>query len=264
MANASVVCTNKTRTLTQNSMSVTAGSIGIHTKFIRNLKENKARMNAANQEQNQPQEQDFTEAADKPQASRKHANDFSIEQCNINTILSPQLKHLFNQSIVINSTAFKDIDPETKQLTFVGSKTEINLLQFAKDLGWENSKETRQLTKIMQMIPFSSEWKAMGVVVCLQPGRYHLTLKDTLEILMKKRSSCIIVSKNPNHTQRGNSDIETRTINEISRDKISRTIIFYTNQMLRTIALCYRDFESWTPAGTHFQSIEEVYRLSHI
>ena len=84
MANTSVVCTDKTGTLTQNSISVVAGSIGIHAKFVRNLKENKAHTNAANQEQDQPQEQDITEAANKPQANRKHANDFSIEQGDIN------------------------------------------------------------------------------------------------------------------------------------------------------------------------------------
>jgi len=41
MANASVVCTDKTGTLTQNVMSVVAGLIGIHTKFVRNLKDKK-------------------------------------------------------------------------------------------------------------------------------------------------------------------------------------------------------------------------------
>ena len=252
MANTSVICTDKTGTLTQNSMSVMAGSIGIHVKFVHNLKENKARTNAADQEQDQPQEQDITEAANEPQANRKHANDFSIEQGDINTILSPQLKRLFNRSIAINSTAFEDIDPETKQLTFVGSKTKTALLQFAKDLGWENWKETRESAKIIQMIPFSSERKAMGVVVHLQSGRYRLFLKGASEILMKKCSSHIIVSKNPNHTQHADSDIKTRTIDEITRDNISRTIIFSAKQMLRTIALCYRDFKSWSPAGTHF------------
>ena len=85
-----------------------------------------------------PQEQDVTDAFDEPQANRKHADDFSIEQPEINFILSPQLKHLFNQSITINSTAFEDVDAETRDLSFVGSKTETALLQFAKDLGWEN------------------------------------------------------------------------------------------------------------------------------
>ena len=47
-------------------------------------------------------------------------------------------------------------------------------------------------------------------------------------------------------------------INDITKDNVSRTIIFYANQMLRTIAICHRDFESWPPPGTHFQSPDEV------
>ena len=84
----------------------------------------------------------------------------------------------------------------------------------------------------------------MGVVVRLQSGRYRLFLKGVSEIFMKKCSSHVVVSKNLNHTQHADSDIKTRTIDKIARDNISRTIIFYANQMLRTIALCYRNFES--------------------
>ena len=111
MANASIVCTDKTGTLTQNVMSVVAGSVGIYVQFVRNLKDNKARTNAPDQEQDQPQEQDVTESANECQGNHKRANDFSIEQGDLNTILSPQLKWLINQSIAINWTAFEDIDP---------------------------------------------------------------------------------------------------------------------------------------------------------
>jgi P-type Ca2+ transporter type 2C len=38
MANASVICTDKTGTLTQNEITVIAGSIGIHAKFVQKLK----------------------------------------------------------------------------------------------------------------------------------------------------------------------------------------------------------------------------------
>ena len=34
---------------------------------------------------------------------------------------------------------------------------------------------------------------------------------------------------------------------EYTHTNTERTIIFYANQMLRTIALCYRDFEDWPP-----------------
>jgi Ca2+-transporting ATPase len=242
VANISVVCTDKTGSLTQNNMSVVAGSIGIHAKFIRNLKENKTRTNAPNLEQD-------TAGA---------AEDFSIEQSDINSILPPQLQRLFNQSIAINSTAFEDVGPENKQLTFVGSKTEAALLQFAKDLGWEDWTGTRDSAHVVQMIPFSSERKAMGVVVHLRSGRYRLFLKGASEVLTGNCTRHVVVSKNPDRSQDPDSEIETAAIDEITRDTISRTIAFYANQMLRTIVLCYRDFESCPPAGTHFQPTDEV------
>jgi len=46
----------------------------------------------------------------------------------------------------------------------------------------------------------------------------------------------------------GRNEIETEMIIELEKN-IQRTIIFYANQMLRTIALCYRDFDEWSPAG---------------
>ena len=190
-----------------------------------------------------PQEQDVTDAFDEPQANRKHADDFSIEQPEINSILSPQLKHLFNQSIAINSTAFEDVDAETRDLSY---------------LGWENWKETREATKIVKMIPFSSERKAMGVVVRLNSGQYRLFLKGASEILTKRCTRHVVVSKNADQRQGPDDEIETKAINEFTKDNISRTIIFYANQMLRTFALCYRYFDAWPPPGIPSQSADEV------
>ena len=84
---------------------------------------------------------------------------------------------MFNQSIAINYTAFEDVDPETKEVALVGFETETALLQFAKDLGWDDWKQTCELVEIVQMIPFSSERRAMGIVVRLHSGRYRLFLK---------------------------------------------------------------------------------------
>ena len=258
MANASVVCTDKTGTLTQNVMSVVAESIGIHAKFVRNPKDNRARTSAPDQEQEQPREKDITEVANKPQMNRKYADDFSTEQGDINAILSPQLKRPFNQSITINPTAFEDINPESKQLAFVGSKTEAALLQFAEDLGWENWKETRESAQTVQMIPFSSERKAMGVVVRLHTSSCRLFLKGASDLLAKRRTYHVVVSSGADQTQHADSEIEAKPIDDITRDNISRTVVFYANQTSRAIALCHRGFESWPPAGPNFQSEDEV------
>ena len=223
-------------------MGVVARSVTVHANFIRNLKENgartpiRSRTNPRNKTPLRPQK--------KPQVNRKHTDNLSVEQGNINMVLSPQLRYLFNQSITINSTAFEDIDPKSKELTFVGSKTETTLLHFAKDLGWENWEETHESAKIMQMTPFSSERKAMGVVVRLQSGRYRLFLEGASEILTKKCKRHVVVSRNPDRSQNVDSEVETKAVHEVTRDNISWTNIF---QALRTIALCHRDLESCPP-----------------
>lgn len=247
MANASVVCTDKTGTLTQNSMTVVAGSIGIHCKFVRQLQDNKARTNAGE------------EAGVKvdPEVAQKHSSDFSIDLSQLNDALTPQLRELFNASIAINSTAFEDTDQETGEVVFIGSKTETALLKFAKENGWTDYKRIRESADIVQMIPFSSERKAMGVVVKLSPTRWRVYLKGASEILTKRCSRHVVVRQDPREND-ADGEVETQEIDELSRDNISRTIIFYANQTLRTIALCYREFNSWPPEHSHYNSDDEV------
>ena len=247
MANASVVCTDKTGTLTQNEMTVVAGSLGIHCKFVHRLEQNQARTNAGEEA---GVKLDHSEAA-----ARKHCEDFSIDQTELNNVLSPALRDLLNCSVAINPTAFEDRDPDTQELVFVGSKTETALLKFAKENSWAHYKDTRDAADIVQMIPFSSERKAMGVVVRLGGGRCRLYLKGASEILTKRCTQHVIVSK-PGAAHP--DDIETKEIDELASDNISRTIIFYANQTLRKIAMCYRDFESWPPKGTQVTNSDEV------
>jgi Ca2+-transporting ATPase len=60
MANALVICTDKTGTLTQNEMTVVAGSIGVHAKFVRGLDENPSLARAGNEDTSRPNTRDFT------------------------------------------------------------------------------------------------------------------------------------------------------------------------------------------------------------
>ncbi len=241
MANASVVCTDKTGTLTQHAMTVVAGSIGIHAKFVRELDENAGRSNAD---------------GEKGEEVRKHLEDFSIDQTKLNDVLSPQLQELVNEAIAVNSTAFEDVDPETGDVIFIGSKTETALLQFAKELGWRNFRETRDGANVVQMTPFSSERKSMGVVIKLPGGGYRFYAKGASEILSKKCEHHVVVNKDGNFDTSGG--VRTRPIDDLAQENISRTIIFYANQSLRTIALCYRDFTSWPPAGSTLDDQNEV------
>ncbi|KAK4688429.1 P-type Ca2+ transporter type 2C, partial [Tremellales sp. Uapishka_1] len=234
MANATVVCTDKTGTLTQNVMSVVAGSLGVHGKFVRELSDNAARSNANEIE------------------GQRTREDFSFDMADLNAVASSPVQSLLNEAICINSTAFEDTDEDGK-VSFVGSKTETALLRFAKELGWADYRQTRESAQIVQMIPFSSELKAMGVVV--KSGKKHrLYLKGASEILTKNCTSHIVISESAPST----SEIETTDFTTSTMGNISKTIIFYANQTLRTIALCYRDFESWPPAGAGDCAIDDV------
>lgn len=251
MANASVICTDKTGTLTQNSMTVVAGCLGIHAKFVRQLNDNAARSNAEETEQ----------STSGPEQIRKHYEDFSIDQANLTTILSPQLRALLNESIAVNSSAFQDIDPETGEKVFIGSKTETALLQFAHELGCRDYKETRDAADVIQMIPFSSERKFMGVIVRLSSGKFRLYAKGASEILSKECAQHVVVRNRNSETGKVNEEVEVKMIDDLAKENISRTIIFYANQTLRTIALCYKDFESWPPLNTQLDEDGEVREL---
>jgi Ca2+-transporting ATPase len=239
MSNASVVCTDKTGTLTQNKMTVIAGSIGVHAKFVRQSSRDLSSSSTANDQQ----------------ASigiRRFPDDFSITHAELNNILPSQLVTLINEAIATNSTAFEDTDPVTGKIDFIGNKTETALLHFAKELDWPNYRSTRESAKVVQMIPFSSERKAMGVVLRL-PDRWRLHLKGASEILTMKCVRYVVVQNSKHATDQ--SDVETELMDEQAEENISRTIIYYANQGLRTIALCYVDFQQWPPL--HAQINEE-------
>ena len=233
MANASVICTDKTGTLTQNEMSVVAVSVGVYANFVRRLEENWQRTDS--------------EARRDP-----NAKDFAVDFTNLNTVLPCPLKELFNAAITINSTAFENVDQESGGPVFIGSKTETALLGFAKELGWPNYEDVRHSAIIIQMIPFSSMRKFMGCVVRLSDGTHRLYIKGASEILTQKCTRHVVVRENDA------KEVDTVRIGELEANNISHTITFYASQMLRTLAICYRDFPYWPPSGVRLLDRDKV------
>lgn len=158
MGNATTICSDKTGTLTQNKMTVVAGTLGVDDKFA--------------------------------QGKHAEADDKVSSFPTLFGRISKQVQTLLRQSIALNSTAFEG--EEKGSPTFIGSKTETAMLVLAKDhLGLENLAEERANAEIAQLFPFDSSRKCMGAVVRLRDGTYRLLVKGAAEIMLARATEAL-------------------------------------------------------------------------
>ncbi|KAI9790260.1 MAG: hypothetical protein M1816_005285 [Peltula sp. TS41687] len=218
MGNATTVCSDKTGTLTQNKMTVVAGSIGTTSRFG-----DKASGSAESKAQ---------------QAGFEDEKDDSSPRALVST-LPEDVKIILKQSIVINSTAFEGL--EDGKPAFIGSKTETALLNLARDyLGIESVSIERANANVVQFVPFDSGRKCMASVVKLDNGMFRMYVKGASEIMLGKCSKIISeptygIDQNPMTPEK------FETLNDI--------INTYASRSLRTIGFVYRDYEQWPPRG---------------
>ena len=209
MGNATTICSDKTGTLTQNKMTVVAGTMGSKINFAREI---------------DPMDRD------------SNVVPFSAAFEN----LSPATKTLYLQSCALNSTAFEG--EENGEMTFIGSKTETAILTMAKQqLGMGPVAEERSVTEIVQLIPFDSDRKCMGVVVRLGSGTFRLLVKGAAEILLAKATSELVDT--------AGEDLQRCELTDSSKARVSAGIAEFASNSLRTIAMLYKDFPQWPPVG---------------
>ncbi|OAL54257.1 calcium transporting P-type ATPase-like protein [Pyrenochaeta sp. DS3sAY3a] len=228
MGNATTICSDKTGTLTQNKMTVVAGTLGTALRFG----DHKLKTPAA-----QAPLDDGTKGKDTaPESPVENPSDVSANE--FVSTLSKDVKDLLEQSIVQNTTAFEGEsggpDP------FIGSKTETALLGFARDyLGMGNLSEERSNATVVQVVPFDSAIKCSGAVAKLNDGRYRLYVKGASEILLGKCDKIVTDAAKELHEAPMTGD---------NREALEHVITTYASRSLRTIGLVYRDFESWPPS----------------
>ncbi|KAI1078885.1 calcium-translocating P-type ATPase [Whalleya microplaca] len=209
MGNATTICSDKTGTLTQNKMKVVAATVGTAHRFG----------------SGKPDSDE-----EKPAASELGEKEFA-------TALCKEVQEVLLKSISINSTAFEgEVDGE---MAFIGSKTETALLIYARDhLSMGPVSEERSNAKIIQLIPFDSGRKCMGVVVQLDNGMTRMYVKGASEILLAK---CTAILRDPTR------DMSSSALTRDDAETIKGLIENYASRSLRTIGIIYRDFERWPP-----------------
>lgn len=226
MGNATTICSDKTGTLTQNKMTVVAGLLGTEINFARVI-----------------------DMSDEEKTVLNLATAFGK--------LSPNVRRLLLQSIAINSTAFEG--EEDGKATYIGSKTETALLTTAKEfLGMGPVAEERAGVEVVQLFPFDSDRKCMGVVVRLASGSYRLLVKGAAEIMLRHATQELVnISEEP---------LELLELSESAMMRVSANIDDFATQSLRTIAMLYKDFPQWPPAGAetleedrHMADFEDVF-----
>ncbi|KAJ9609129.1 plasma membrane calcium [Cladophialophora chaetospira] len=210
MGNATTICSDKTGTLTQNKMTVVAGTVAAKEKF-----------------------------------ASSQSDESSVSIATLFGNLNAEVKELFRLSITLNSTAFEG--EEKGVATFIGSKTEVALLQLAKDnLGLDDLAAERSSYKIKQLIPFDSARKCMGIVI-KHAGGYRLLVKGAAEIMLANATKTIA---NVYDKQYQDTDMTAE-----EKEGASAIIDEYAQHSLRTIGMLYKDFSQWPPAGA--KTLEE-------
>ena len=205
MGNATTICTDKTGTLTQNKMTVVAGTWSTRDRFAHSVT-----------------------SIDPETTTSSAAGVFKSS--------SNRARELFRQSFTLNSTAFEG--EEKGAPIFIGSKTETALLLLAKDhLGLNDLGEERANAHVVQLIPFDSSRKCMGAVIQLSSGGYRLLVKGAAEVMLSHATHTIAnIYK---------EDLEVEDMTSSSVKEVAMTIEEYAKKSLRTIGMLYRDFEQW-------------------
>ncbi|GAA5800238.1 hypothetical protein HPULCUR_005663 [Helicostylum pulchrum] len=229
MGNATTICSDKTGTLTQNKMTVVAGTFGSSFRFINN-----------------------------PPSSRSDLIDIK----NVGTTAPKDVLNLVNQSIAVNSNAFEG-ENEKGEPCFVGNKTETALLQFSREIKAEHYDTLRTRWPIEQVYPFSSERKAMATVLEIphatkpQQVMYRVHVKGASEIVLGLCSKILSLQKSSSASD-DYSGASTRELTADDADRVERIIQSYATRSLRTIGIAYIDFEQWPPKGPLLNQDDDV------
>ncbi|EJT82219.1 hypothetical protein GGTG_02193 [Gaeumannomyces tritici R3-111a-1] len=218
MGSATTVCLDKTGTLTRNEMTVASGLIGC--------------------------EEEFGPEDDRSCASRDTDNTAMSSFGNSQTAsrlagdLASDVKWLLKLSIAANSTAFE------QDGTFVGGSTEVALLKFAREhLAMGPLAEERANVQVVDRFPFDADRKYMATII--KHGDKHLMLvKGAAEVVL---GDCATTLENTKKNFNPRGELVVADVDESKREMFESTTHSHARNLLRPVAVAYRDLDSWPP-----------------
>lgn len=243
MGNATVICSDKTGTLTENVMTVVSGALGQRAqfRFSDGNFDSQSESSTAISQQNSRVGMEANSTAPEHEEPQQ---DIHVLIDQLSKTLSTQHQDLMKTAIAVNTTAF-EVEDEGKQV-FVGTKTESALLDWARrcfalgPIAIERSNHPLE-----RLFPFSSQNKCMGAVITITPrgGNEH-NMKHRLFI---KGAPEIVLAQCKDSLGDLTKAISMLPLSDSHRESIKRAIFDYAARSLRTLAFAYRDFEQWPP-----------------
>ncbi|KAK1723208.1 calcium-translocating P-type ATPase [Colletotrichum acutatum] len=244
MGNATVICSDKTGTLTENVMTVVAGTLGT----------GKFRFVASDDQSSETSQEDGESDVHAAGDDKKSQTTTEVPMSKLSSAIDAAFRDLVKQSVAMNTTAFET--EENGKQVFVGTKTETALLDWARRcFALQQIAIERENCPVQQLFPFNSKRKAMGAVVRLPNNKFRFFVKGAPEILLGQCTSAVSdPTKSP----------MTASMASDQQEHIRQIITDYARRSLRTIALGYRDFEQWPPENARKEEGSQNIEFSSI